>query len=198
MIGDFHTHMNGNGAINRWGNVKKICTSAKKLNYDVVFLGCHDHVCSKEMAESAREEFNIDIVRGAEISTNIGHLLALNIDHIPKDCWANNKNPLNIFKAISFIKKQGGRVVLAHPFRDNLDKYISIDFYDSLEILDGIEIANYNAFLSTGVKTFPYISGYGSLKMFKNSDIHPWQKNSIMHKDFSTTIDLEWFGDIKN
>ncbi|KKN18898.1 hypothetical protein LCGC14_0951180 [marine sediment metagenome] len=197
MIGDFHTHMNGNGIGNRWANVKLICHYATELNYDTVFLGCHDFICPEYLIKKAEEEYGLNIIKGAEITTSVGHLLALNIEYIPEDCWANNKNPLNIFKAIEFIKHQKGKAVLAHPFGDTytvIDKLGNkTELYDALKLIDGVEIASYRTLLSNKLEQFPYIPEYNGLTLFKNSDIHPWEKGSIMHRDYYTELDQDWF-----
>ena len=72
------------------------------------------------LALRAEEEFDITVLRGAEITTDAGHLLAFNIDYIPHSCWANDKNPLDVYKAIRMIREQEGKAVMAHPYPKNM------------------------------------------------------------------------------
>lgn len=188
---DLHTHMNGNGQENRWNNIKFICENSIKLGYNAVYLGCHDYVGSN-FKSIVEEVYNLFVITGAEITTTGGHLLAYNIKNIPKDCWANNKNPVDINLVIDRVHDIGGKIVMAHPYPINKHFTWPNKFIDIVNKLDGAEIANYKSFLRDGIVEFDWIKQYRNLQLFRGSDCHPWEGDS-MHKDYYTEIESNWF-----
>ena len=191
LIGDFHTHMNGNGINNRKSNVDFICKSALELNYNAVFLGCHDYSGS-EFKAYVEDNYDLTAICGAEVTTTAGHILVYNIDLIPRDCWANNAHPVEAKYVITKFKDMGCKLVMAHPYK--ISKWIlDIEsFYNVVYSLDGAEIRNYKSFLRDRVDEFSHIREYEHLKLFSSSDCHPWE-GDIMHKDYYTEIELDWF-----
>lgn len=190
LVGDFHTHMNGNGVVNRWNNIVNLCRMAKNLGYNAISLGCHDYVCPMDLRKRAEQEFELTIIPAAEITTNGGHLLAYNIDYIPQDGWANNKNPLDVIYAIHMVHNLGGKAVMAHPYPKKFGW--ASRFEEVAHMLDGAEIANYKSFLREKIVEFEVVKKYPHLQLFRNSDCHPWEGDR-MHPDFHTKIDSGWF-----
>ena len=188
-----HCHMNGNGPGQRWSNIQSLCVAAKSLGYEALYLGCHDFVCPKDLAKRAEDLYGLKIVRGAEITTDGGHLLAYNIDVIPLEGWADNKNPLEVNRAINLVHQLGGKAVMAHPYPSNKHFSWPNRFAEVVGKLDGAEIANYKSFVRDGVAEFEHVRKWSHLRLFRGSDCHPWEGDRL-HPDWHTEIDIEWFG----
>jgi predicted metal-dependent phosphoesterase TrpH len=80
---------------------------------DLDVIAITDHDCINGALEArdlvARDNYRLQIIVGAEISTQDGHLLALNIERlIPAD--------LSMAESIQAIHEQGGLAIIAHPF----------------------------------------------------------------------------------
>jgi len=168
LKGDFHTHMNGDGIAHRWRNIQNLCYQAMFLGFNSIYLGCHDYVAT-EFKEKVEYETGLKVLLGAEITTTAGHILAYNITHIPKDCWANNVNPVDINKALDMIHSQEGKAVIAHPYQlvNGIPKHWC--HYDELvkiiDKFDGAEEANYKCFVKDGTVDFPWVRDYKHLKL---------------------------------
>lgn len=196
--GDFHTHMNGNGSENRWFNIETLCRKALRSSafpFDTLFLGCHDFVCPKDLAKRAQDQFGLSIVRGAEITTTIGHVLALNIDAIPEYGSADRHRPLDIDLALRMIHDLGGKAVLAHAWRCDPTAIEQI-----AECLDGVEVLSLRDDHKHSIdrRDAPIGSDaqYPWLVAFANSDCHPWEGDD-MHPDYATSLPrypVNWFG----
>ena len=192
LTGDFHTHMNGNGRANRKINIDFICSTAINFGYNSVFIGCHDYV-GIEFKNYVEDIYNLIAICGAEITTTVGHLLVYNIDKIPNNCYANNKNPLDIDKAIYEFKVLGGKLVIAHPYENNRWATEMNGLERIIHKLDGAEITNLKSYLRDGIKEFSWIKKWKHLKLFRNSDCHPWEGDN-MNIQYSTKINMDWFG----
>lgn len=188
LVGDFHTHC---GKKNQWESVKIICENSLIFNFNTVFLGCHNYVGSYDLAKKIEDTYNLAVIRGAELSTSAGHLLVLNIHEIPNEFISSSRKPLDIYLALDFTRKEGGRAVLAHPFMNG--KWVSKkSVRRTLSIVDGAEIRNLRALLKDGVTEFSEVLKYPKLKLFSGSDVHPWEIGSTMNKDYFTTIESDW------
>ena len=191
LIGDFHTHMNGNGIINRKNNIDFICKTSIDYGYNSVFIGCHDYVGS-EFKNYVEDIYKLIVICGAEVTTTAGHLLVYNIDKIPNNCHANNRNPLDIDKAIYEFRALGGKLVMAHPYKKGRWVLEKNGLETVAHSLDGIEIANYKSYVRDGIEEFSWVKKWEHLKLFRNSDCHPWEGDA-MHNNYFTEINMDWF-----
>jgi predicted metal-dependent phosphoesterase TrpH len=83
----------------------------RATDLDVIAITDHDCIDGALKARDlvARDNYRLQIIVGAEISTQDGHLLALNIERlIPAD--------LSMAESIQAIHEQGGLAIIAHPF----------------------------------------------------------------------------------
>lgn len=193
---DLHTHMNGNGPQNRLDNVLMLVNMAKALRYDGLMLGCHDWVCPPEMANFVRERHGLTVVRGAEVTTDAGHMLALNIPEITPPIHGRNSAPVNGERAIEEIHRLGGKAILSHPFPQGVREYpFPNRLQDVWDMIDGVELHNYKALLRHNLPVFDWFEPKKDWILTSDSDCHPWE-GDLMHADFVTDIDVGVFGDL--
>ena len=145
--GDLHTHTSysfdtyrSDGALHPYQLVEK----AVEEELDFVAVTDHDTVASSYLAKEHAlvEGYPIEVITGAEVSSNDGHILALGIEtNIP--FWMSAKD------TIRAIHEQGGLAVAAHPFYtlthsvgEEVLKKIAADeeediYWDAIEVFNG-------------------------------------------------------------
>lgn len=115
-------------------SVRKILEEAVAKKIDVISITDHDTLQGSLEAEEIVEEehFPVVVIRGVEISTSSGHLLAYGIkrDVEPK---------MSMRKSCMAVKNQGGICVLAHPF--DFLRHGSIRTRD-FKLVDAVEVFN--------------------------------------------------------
>jgi predicted metal-dependent phosphoesterase TrpH len=195
LRGDFHCHMNGNGQHNRWSNIEALAKMALANGYNAIMLGCHDFVCPKDLAVRCTDTFGLTVVRGAEISTNGGHLLAYNLDKVPSYIHADNHHLVEIKFAVAVVKGLGGKTVMAHPY-PKADRFPWANRFEEVaEKLDGAEIRNHKSYMRDKIVEFDHVRLHPHLKLFSGSDCHPWEGDT-MESDYAMEIDRAWFGEL--
>jgi predicted metal-dependent phosphoesterase TrpH len=139
---DFHTHTKYSiepktfaffEARARHGPEKLISTAIAR-GLDVLTITDHDTLRGAEIAEKYIKKNNIkDItfVKGEEVSSIEGHVIAVGIEEAIKP-------NLPAVETIDLIKKQGGAVIIPHPF----SPYGMYNFIFNLKRFDGIEVFN--------------------------------------------------------
>lgn len=187
--------MNGNGPDNRWANLVMLAAMAKTTNKDGLMVGCHDWVCPLDMARRFQDTFGLKAIIGAEITTDGGHLLALNIPEITPPIHGSSHAPVEMIAAIEEIHRLGGKAVPAHPFSlDTSGRYgWPTRLLEVTDIIDGVEIRNYKALLRQRVTEFDWFERKPEWLLTAASDCHPWE-GDILHPDFTTEVDLAYFG----
>jgi predicted metal-dependent phosphoesterase TrpH len=89
---------------------RDILKIAKKRKLGGVAITDHNSLKGSFEARSLAKEFGLVVVRGVEISTDIGHVLAYAIDEeIPRD--------LSVEETVARVRKVGGFASIAHPYR---------------------------------------------------------------------------------
>ena len=131
MIGDLHIHSNHSDGRD---GVRKILNVA--LSKGLNFISVTDHNTingSLEALDVVKEEhLPIVVVRGVEISTSQGHLLAYGIDR-------DLDRGMDLFDAVKVVRKMGGIASLAHPFQFYRHGACRLKFF---KIVDCVEVFN--------------------------------------------------------
>lgn len=127
MIGDFQIHTKYSH--DSWMNPKTIAAYAKKKGLDVIALTDHGTIRGALQAKKVEKKYDVQIVIGAEIATDIGDIIGLNLKkEITYRTWQ---------KVIDEIHAQDGIVVLPHPYREHKG-----DINEIAKEVDMIEIWN--------------------------------------------------------
>lgn len=136
---DLHMHTNfSSDSINR---PEKIVEIAKKAGLNGVAITDHHTIRGALTAKKLNRDKNFEVIIGEEIKTNYGDVIALYIKE--------EINEIDFWEVIDHIKKQGGLIIIPHPFR------LWPKFGYPLEKLrgkiDGIEVFNSRDPLSNAV-----------------------------------------------
>jgi len=153
-IGNFHTHTGCSDGENTYD---EMITEAAKLGFD--FIAITDHEICPENQKLCANEKRILCIPSQEVSTDNGHILAINIfDEISDD--------LSIENTINEIHKQGGIAIAAHPLRkgDIIDE-------SKLKLFDAIECNHPDYDEKEIVESKELIKKY-NLKCTYDSDAH--------------------------
>jgi predicted metal-dependent phosphoesterase TrpH len=128
MIGDFHIHTKY--SYDSWMEPKTIVAYAKKKGLNVIALTDHGTIKGALYAKKVEKKYNVQIVVGAEIATDIGDIIGLNLSkEITCRSWR---------EIIDEIHSQNGIVVLPHPYRGHKGNINEIaKEVDMIEIWNG-------------------------------------------------------------
>lgn len=167
-------------------DIEKIIIQGKKMGLDGIAITDHENTNGWEEAVSLGGKHNFLIVLGQEIKTTKGDVLGLFLN---KQIDGYKKDPRIVMEE---IKKQGGLVVIPHPFhngegfRDKLENY--------LDIIDAIEVFNARKPLSSPDKKALQFAKDYNLGMTAGSDSHYYKGVGYAY----TEADVKTIEDFKN
>ena len=156
---------------------EKIVEWAIKTGLNGVAITDHENTNGwKEMIEIG-EKFNFLVVLGEEMKTSKGDVLGL---FLKEKIDGYKKNPR---WAMEEIKKQGGLVIIPHPFHDSESFRDDISKY--LDLVDGIEVFNgRKPGTSADKKAMEFAKKY-NLGMTAGSDSHYYKGIGYAYTEFS-------------
>lgn len=140
---------------------QRVLAAARESAVEAVVVTDHDTVEGARVVESVATETDPVVVRGCEVSTADGHLLAVGVEEAPQP-----GQPLA--ETVRTVRGQGGLAVVPHPFQRSRHGIAGSSIID----VDGVEVAN--AQTLTGVRNvqaerFADREGYPA---FGGSDAH--------------------------
>ncbi|RZI41089.1 PHP domain-containing protein [Herbaspirillum sp. HC18] len=136
------THCHTKYSYDNWLEPLALIRRARELGLDGVVITEHySYEASRPVEEIARGE-GILLLRGVEISTDKGHLLAYGIEDDSWNIWGRD-NWLSLPAVIERILELGGICVPAHPFREMGACSLLEDILD-LEGIAAVETHNGN------------------------------------------------------
>ena len=106
---DLHTHTKPASPCSDLDPVELIAT-AKQLGLGGVCLTEHDKLWTAEAVLKLAQECSFLLLRGVEVSSNHGHILAFGLNEYSPDLWRAEK----LRHAVDLA---GGVMIAAHPFR---------------------------------------------------------------------------------
>lgn len=112
---DCHCHTRHSN--DNWLQPEDLVRRAKALALDGLVVTEHHSVEASEPVERVGREEGLLVLRGVEISTDRGHLLAFGLRDDGWNIWGRN-NYLPLAPLIERIEQLGGICVPAHPFRN--------------------------------------------------------------------------------
>lgn len=168
LKGDFHIHSKYSyDSLMEPRIILKLC---KKLGFDVISITDHNSINGSLEAKKYEKEFDMSVIIGEEIKTDVGDIIGLNLNEkiIGQD----------IEEVLENIKGQGGITVLPHPFREHRNIETIANKVDIIEVFNSRCSVNENQkALDLSLKlNIPTIIG---------SDAHVYSEigNSIMNSE---------------
>lgn len=125
---------------------EELIARALELGLDGVCITEHYSVDASRPVTRVTAPNGFLVLRGVEISTDAGHLLAYGLADDSWNIWGRNTY-LNVEEVIRRVKALGGICVPAHPFRgwESLDERIfSLSGIDALETHNGGNLSEHN------------------------------------------------------
>lgn len=111
------THCHTKYSYDNWLEPLELIRRAKLMGIDAVCITEHYSYEASEPVERIGRDEGLLVLRGVEISTDRGHLLAYGIEDDGWNVWGRN-NYLPLADVIGRINDLGGICVPAHPFRE--------------------------------------------------------------------------------
>jgi len=112
---DCHCHTKY--SYDNWLEPVNLIRRAKALGLDAVCITEHYSYEASEPVEQVGRDEGLLVLRGVEIATDRGHMLAFGVEDDGWNIWGRN-NYLPIADVIERISGLGGICVPAHPFRE--------------------------------------------------------------------------------
>jgi predicted metal-dependent phosphoesterase TrpH len=211
MIIDMHVHSQASDdagasveAYLRW-----VQNLRKSYQIDGLVLTEHRMYQIEDQYEALAEEFNILILKGAEVETNYGHFLLYGIGDEVLSHFDFRRTDLNANALMEKVAATGGIMVPAHPGRETVGFCSYLDQFGEdlreikvIEQLNGankpsenikaIELAKQRNYFSIGGSDAHYVSSLGAcLTRFKNSIANTSQLVAELYKGDYWPIYLE-------
>ena len=111
------THCHTKYSYDNWLEPVNLIRRAKFLGIDAVCITEHYSYEASEPVEQVGRDEGLLVLRGVEIATNRGHLLAYGMEDDGWNTWGRD-NYLPLEDVIERINDLGGICVPAHPFRE--------------------------------------------------------------------------------
>ncbi|HLZ72330.1 MAG TPA: CehA/McbA family metallohydrolase [Dehalococcoidia bacterium] len=140
MLIDLHCHTRPLSACSSLQPVE-LARLARAADLDAVCLTEHDRLRPFEELQALSKEHGVLLLRGMEVTTELGHVLVFGLDSLPPDC----------FLAASLrrhVDEAGGLMLLAHPARPGqpaVDQRTAATLFDAVEGINGSDSAAQNA-----------------------------------------------------
>ncbi len=136
------THCHTKYSYDNWLEPVNLIRRAKFLGIDAVCITEHYSYEASEPVEQVGRDEGMLVLRGVEISTDRGHLLAYGVEDDGWNMWGRD-NYLPLEAVIERINFLGGICVPAHPFREVGLASLLAGLYD-LQGIAGVESHNGN------------------------------------------------------
>ncbi|MGD9890477.1 MAG: CehA/McbA family metallohydrolase [Dehalococcoidia bacterium] len=132
MLIDLHCHTSTYSACSSL-SPETLFEAAQRAGLDAVCLTEHDRLWpSEELAEIAAV-FDIVVLRGMEVTTELGHVLVYGLDALPSGSFLSAS-------LIAAVRQAGAFAVLAHPARSGqipVAAHQAAALFDTVEVLNG-------------------------------------------------------------
>ncbi|MBI4640695.1 MAG: PHP domain-containing protein [Candidatus Tectomicrobia bacterium] len=109
MIIDLHVHTNVHSYDSNLHPVELI-QEAKRIGLDGVCITEHNKSWSADAIRALAEEFRFTVLRGIEVTTEVGHILVFGLDE-----YVSGIHRVETLRRI--VDQAGGVMIIPHPFR---------------------------------------------------------------------------------
>lgn len=125
-----HTHHSSCSVL----KVEMLLKIAKRVGLNGIAVTDHNTIKGGVEASKKNKDKDFEVIPGIEVNTDRGHVLGLYVNKEIK--------PRNFFEVSDEIRKQGGIVVIAHPFRILPQLRSDLKGVDVKKYLDAVECYN--------------------------------------------------------
>ena len=126
MIGDLHIH--SKYSFDSKMEPREILKRCQKLGMDMISITDHDSIKGSFCAKNYEKEFNISIIVGEEVKTDLGDIIGLNLnEEIKSRNWR---------EVLEEIKSQGGTTMFPHPYRGHQNIEQIAEKVDIIEVFN--------------------------------------------------------------
>jgi len=132
-------HVHSEGSYDAHDPVELLLEQAAEIGLDGIVVTDHDVIHESLRAAELAPEYGLIGIPGVEVSTNVGHLLAIGVTEMPP-----RRAPLD--ETVAWIRNHGGVAVVPHPFqrsRHGIPRRHLVD-------CDAVEV--FNSWLFTGFR----------------------------------------------
>lgn len=163
MLIDLHTHT---APKSRDSGLRpdELIRHAKAVGLDGVCFTDHDSFWSVEAVRLLAEEHEFLVLRGAEVTTDFGHVLVFGLEEYIFGLW-------QVETLRQIVDAVGGALVLAHPFREESRRYSLAGSPDASTLFDAAEVYNGTESLQANRGAAELVRSLG-LKGTAGSDSH--------------------------
>ncbi len=165
---------------------------AIEVGLDGICITEHFSIDASSFVESIQIPEGFLVFRGAEVSTNLGHLLIFGLEDDRWNIWNRNLF-LNFFEVVEEVHRLGGICIPSHPFRgiESIGDFLFKE--EIIEVIDGIEVFNGRTDELSNKKAFEFAKKM-DLPMIAGSDSHSEEEvgkaYTIFEQKISTIEDL--------
>lgn len=135
FFGKADLHIHSKYSHDAFSPVEKILERAKNVGLDLISITDHETIEGAKRAQKLAEKFGLKVIIGEEIETTGGDLIGLFL----QDAIAKGKSPQ---KTIEEIHRQGGLVIIPHPFNWVVGGLKKRTVFEIFGQVDGIELFN--------------------------------------------------------
>ena len=160
---DCHCHTRY--SYDNWLEPVSLVRRALALGLDAVVITEHYSYEASAPVEAVGRDEGLLVLRGVEIATDAGHLLAYGVEDDGWNIWGQNQY-LPLAAVIEHINGLGGICVPAHPFREIglsslLEKIVDIQGLTAVETHNGgnVDADNELAWRAAGLMGLPSLGG---------------------------------------
>lgn len=178
MLIDLHCHTKVHSACSAL-TPEALVRAARARGLDGVCITEHDALWPISEAERVAAEMEFTVLRGMEVTTEVGHVLVFGVTH-------HHPSMATLAGLHRIVRDEGGLMYLAHPSR----RYGSLPPDDLASVFDSVEVHNGTEGMLQNDNAARLASGL-SLPGIGGSDSHAVREVGVCATDFMDDVRTE-------
>lgn len=175
---DLHTH-SYERSLDSGVSAAGLAARARESGLDAICLTDHNALCPADEAAALGERFELAVIPGMEVGTDIGHVLVFGLERFHPEL-------VHVRQLRRIVRTEGAVMIWAHPMRELALR--RLDWEELPELFEGIEVLNGDHTDSTD-GYFTEIASDLGLGMTAGSDAHSAQAIGRVATAFAAPID---------
>lgn len=177
-LADLHTH-SYERSLDSGISAAQLASRARESGLDAICLTDHNALCPANEAAALGEQFELAVIPGMEVGTDIGHVLVFGLERFHPEL-------VHVRQLRRIARTEGAVMIWAHPMRELALR--RLDWEELPELFEGIEVLNGDHTDSTDGYFTEIARGLG-LGMTAGSDAHSAQAIGRVATAFASPID---------